>query len=507
MTVMRRRDVLALSAAAVAGAATEAGPARAQGGGGVLRIAVGTSLRSLDPAGTTTGEEYIYDNLVFNGLTRMQEDLKVVPDLAESWNFDEDLKTWTFRLRRGVKFHHGREMTAQDVIATYRRILDPATAAPSRSNYEMIEAMEAPDSHTVVFRLAYPYGGFADILSDRQVKILPQDAIDRLATQPIGTGPFAFRSYTPGDRMILARNPDYFEAPAPRLDGVELRIIPEMSVRLAALQAGDIDVVWELPPENVKSLKDNPGLRVESVATASWDAAIMNNAIPPFNDPRVRRAFHLGLDKRDVVELVLFGEGAPTFSPIPPNHPFFARDIPLNRADPAAARRLLAEAGHRNGVKIPLVVPVGRPVRERLGVTLQQLARPAGFEIEIQRVPFARYSAEVSGKAPFYIDGYFARPTIDTGTYPFLHSKGSWNERLWHYSDPRVDQALEAARLTGDPEKQRPHYIAMQHALAENPPGFFAYAVNFACAYRSAVRDVATHPMRWFDLRRTYLAT
>jgi peptide/nickel transport system substrate-binding protein len=226
----------------------------------------------------------------------------------------------------------------------------------------------------------------------------------------------------------------------------------------------------------------------------------MNNSIAPFNNPLVRRAFHLAVPKADVVEVVLFGAGAPTISPIPPTHPFFAHDAaPPTRADIAGARRLLAEAGHRNGVKVPLVVPVGRPLRERLGVTMQQMARPAGFDLEIQRVPFGRYSAEVSGKAPFYIDGYFARPTLDTATYPFLHSTGSFNSRLWHYNEPRVDRALEAARLTGDPAKD--HYLTMQRVMAENPPGYIAYAVNFACAYRSAVRDVKTHPMRWFDLR------
>jgi len=505
---LKRREVLALPATAAA--AHLALPARGQqggGGGGVLRIAVGSNLRTLDPAKTTNGEEYIFDNLVFSGLTRMREDLRIEPELAESWTYSDDLKEWRFRLRRGVAFHDGRAMTAEDVIASYRRILDPATGSAPRTNYEMIAAMEAPDPYTVVFRLSYPYGGFADILSDRQAKIVPRGAGDALATAPVGTGPFAFRSYTPGDRLVLARNPDYFEPGLPRFDGVELRIMPEMAVRLAALQAGDIDVVWELPPENVRTLKDNRALRVESVATASWDAAVMNNAIAPFGDARVRRAFHLAVAKPDVVELALFGEGAPTHSPIPPNHPFFARDIPVPaRADPEAARRLLREAGHAQGVKVPLIVPVGRPVRERLGVTLQQLARPAGFDIEIQRVPFGRYSAEVAGKAPFYVDGYFARPTLDTGTYPFLHSRGSWNERLWRYSDPRVDEALEAARLTGDAEKQKGHYLALQRALVDNPPGYIAYAVNFACAYRAAVRDVATHPMRWFDLRRGRIA-
>jgi peptide/nickel transport system substrate-binding protein len=460
------------------------------------------NLRGLDPAKTTTGEEYMYNVLVFNGLTRMREDLVVEPELAESWQFSEDLKTWTFKLRQGVAFHHGRQMTADDVVATFTRILDPATASPVRSNFDMIDRMETPDPNTVIFRLKYAYGGFADILTDRQVKILPRDRLDDISTAPIGTGPFRFRSYTPGDRLVVVRNPDYWESGKPRFDQVEMRILPEMAVRIAALQAGDLDAVWDLGPENVRQLREASGVRVESVATASWDGAIMNNAIPPFNDPRVRRAFHLAVPKADVVEVVLFGAGAPTISPIPPTHPFYARDVQLPaRADPAAARRLLAEAGHRNGVKVPLVVPVGRPLRERLGVTLQQMARPSGFDIEVQRVPFGRYSAEVSGKAPFYVDGYFARPTLDTATYPFLHSAGSWNRRLWHYNEPRVDRALEAARLTGDAAKQKEHYLELQRAMAENPPGYIAYAVNFACAYRENVRDVKTHPMRWFDLR------
>ncbi|MBI3516719.1 MAG: ABC transporter substrate-binding protein [Proteobacteria bacterium] len=478
-------------------------PAAAQG---VLRIAVGTSLSTLDPARTTTGEEYIYDNLVFSGLTRMRADLSVEPELAERWDFTPDLKSWTFHLRRGVKFHSGREMVAQDVIKSFERILDPATGAAPRTNYEMIERMTAVDPHTVRFDLKYAYGGFADIMSDRQVKIVPHDGIDALPTQPVGTGPFVFKSYTPGDRLVLARNPAYWEAGAPKLDGVELRVVPEIAVRLAALQAGDLDIIWEVPPEQAKALGGKPGVRVDSVATASWDAAIMNSAIAPFNDPKVRQAFHLAVDKRDVVELTLSGEGAPTHSPIPPNHPFFNKDLPIGKADPRAARQMLAAAGHPNGVKVPLVVPAGRAIREKLGVTLQQLAKPGGFDIEIQRVPFARYNAEISGKAPFYVDGYFARPTVDTSTYPFLHSSGSWNARLFHYKNAQVDEVLDKARLTGKADEQKPLYLALQKHLVDDPPGYIAYAINFVCAYRTTVQGVATHPMRWFDLRAASIA-
>src|SRR5471032_1528929 len=414
MTISRR-TLLGTSLAATTAAAI--GPAHAVGN--VLRIAIGTSLNTLDPMMTTIGDEYIYDNLAFNGLTRIREDLVLEPDLAASWTFSDDIKTWTFKLRTGVKFHDGSELVAEDVVAFFKRMLDKASNAPARSQYDMIEDVSAPDPATVVFKLNIPYGGFADILADRQVKITPRGAAATMATKPIGTGPFKFVSYTPGDRLVLTRNPDYFED-APKLEGVELRIIPEMNVKIAALQAGDIDVVWDLPLDQVKTLGTRADLRVDSVPTASWDAAIMNNTIPPFNDKRVRQAFHLAVDKKDVVELTLFGQGAETISPIPQSHPFYAKDIAIPKADPVAAKKLLAEAGYPNGVKVAIVIPVGRPVRERLGVTLQQLAKAGGFDLQVQRVPFSSFTAEVSGKAPLYIDGFFARPTVDTSMFAFL---------------------------------------------------------------------------------------
>ncbi len=485
------------------GANAQAPQAQAQR---ALRIGIGASLNRLDPLLTTIGDEYIYDNLVFNGLTRMAEDQTIHPDLAASWTYTDDLKRWTFRLRPGVRFHDGTTLVAGDVVALFRRLLDPATNAPSRSNYDMVSSVEAPDDLTVVFTLASPYGGFADILSDRQVKITPRAKVAQLPTQPIGTGPFRFVSYTPGDRLVLERFDGYFEPGMPKLPGVELRIIPEMSSKLAALQSGELDVVWDLPLDQVKPLQARAGLTVESVASGSWDAAIMNNLVPPFNDPKVRRAFNMAVGKADVVELTLFGQGAPTISPIPPTHPFYATSLAPGAPDPAGAKRLLAEAGLAGGVRVPIVVPAGRPVRERLGVTLQQLAKPAGFDLAVQRVPFSSYDAEVSGKAPLYIDGYFARPTIDTSTYPFLHSGGSWNAKLWHYTNPAVDAALTKARLTGDLAVQKTHYAEMQAALTADPCGFFAYSVNFACAYGRGVSGIKTHPMRWFDLRAATLA-
>jgi peptide/nickel transport system substrate-binding protein len=472
---------------------------------GVLKIAIGANLNTLDPARTTLGEEYNYDVLVFNGLTRMTPEMKTEPDLAASWEASEDLKTWTFHLRKGVKFHNGRELVADDVVKSFERVLDPATGSSARSNFTMIEKVAALDPATVRFDLAYGYGGFADILTDRQVKIVPADHIAELPTAPIGTGPFKFVSYTPGDRLVLTRNPDYFEPGLPKLEGVEERIIPDMTVRIAALETGDLDYVWDLPPDQVDKLKANPKLKVENAPAASWDGAILNNEIPPFNDVRVRRALHLAVSKPDLIKIVLFGYGQPTHSPIPPNDPFFDASIPFTKADPVAAKKLLAEAGYPQGVKVPMVIPVGRPVRERLGITIAQLAKPAGFDFDLQRVPYARYTAEISGKAPIYIDGFFARPNIDTAVYPLYYSSGSWNERLWHLKDPKIDEVLDKARVTGDPEQQKALYKAFQREASEQQPGYIAYAADFIVAYRADLKDHKVHPMRWIDLRTASL--
>ena len=356
-----------------------------------LRIGIGASLNRLDPLLTTIGDEYIYCNLVFNGLTRMAEDQTIHPDLAASWTYTDDLKRWTFRLRPGIKFHDGTTMVAADVVALFQRLLEPATNAPSRSNYDMVSSVEAPDDLTVVFTLASPYGGFADILSDRQVKITPRAKVAGLPTQPIGTGPFRFVSYTPGDRLVLERFPEYFEPGLPKLPGVELRIIPEMSSKLAALQSGELDVVWDLPLDQVKPLQARAGLTVESVASGSWDAAVMNNLVPPFNDPRVRRAFNMAVGKADVVELTLFGQGAPTISPIPPTHPFYATNLAPGAPDPAGAKRLLAEAGMAGGVRVPIIVPAGRPgaraPRRHAPATCQaRRVRPRGAACAVQQL-------------------------------------------------------------------------------------------------------------------------
>src|SRR5262249_39069146 len=162
--------------------------------------------------------------------------------------------------------------------------------------------------------------------------------------------------YEPGDRIELVKNPNYFEPGLPKLDTIVLRIIPEAAARIAALNSGSIDLVWALPYEAIEQLKKNQDVVLDSVATATWDGVVLNNARKPFDDVRVRQALALTIDKDQLVQLVLFGQGSPTHSPIPKSHTYFNNELPFPKPDIAKAKQLLAEAGYPSGFEVPMQV-------------------------------------------------------------------------------------------------------------------------------------------------------
>jgi len=401
-----------------------------------------------------------------------------------------------------VKFHHGKDFGSDDVIATFKHIADPATGSSGRTYTDLIDSYEAPDKNTVRFKLKVPYAGFAELMVERQLKIVAADRIDKLSTDPSGTGPFKFKSFTPGDKLELVKNPNYYEKGLPKLDGVVFRIMPENAARVAAMEAGDIDLMWNVPLESIDKMKENQKITVDEVPTSTWDGIVMGNTTKPFDDVRVRRAVLLALDKTQLAAFSVFGHGVPTHTPISPRHPYFNKQLSLKQDIPQA-KKLLAEAGYPNGFKIVLHTPVGRPTRERMGVAVQAMLRQVGIDVEVQRMPYNRFQTEVSGKAPFYMDGYFTRPSIDSSTYPWYHSTGSWNTRMWHFTSKRIDEVLDKARVTKDEKELAKLYQQFQAYAIEDVPGVIAYVMNFANAYKKSVKGFRTHPYLWMDLRNT----
>jgi len=295
----------------------------ASAGESVIRVSANTPVRSLDPAKFSLGAlEYNYALLVYSRLAYFDDELNVIPDLAERWEASEDQKVWTFHLRRGVTFHDGRELDAEDVLATHKRVADPATGSVIRAGVGLIDKAEAPDKYTVRFTLTIPYASWPAITASWQASIVPRNGVETLSTKPNGTGPYKFVSYEPNGSLVLSRNPDYFEPDLPKIDKVEFRIIPDFSTAVAGLERGELDLVWGLPPEHVNKLKDSPSAHVSEVQTGTWEMFGMNSRLAPFDEPKVRQALFKLVDRAAIADIALFGHGAPTVSPIPPYHPF-----------------------------------------------------------------------------------------------------------------------------------------------------------------------------------------
>jgi peptide/nickel transport system substrate-binding protein len=468
-----------------------------------MRISANTPVRSLDPAKFSLGAlEYNYALLVYSRLVYFDADLNPIPDLAERWEASPDQKVWTFHLRKGVKFHDGRELDAEDVLATYRRLADPAIGSVIRTSIGLIDTMDAPDPLTVRFTLKIPYSSWPAITATFQASILPRDHIDAIPTKPDGTGPYKFVSYEPNGMMELVRNPDHFDASAYRFDKVQFKIIPDFTAAVAALESGEVDIVWGLPPEHIEKLANSKVAHAGEVQTGSWEMFGMNQQLEPFDNPKVRQAFFKLIDRAAIADIALFGHGAPTVSPIPPFHALYNRAVPLGEPDPAGAKALLAEAGYPNGLTVPMWMPSQQPLLERMGVALRDLAKAGNLTVELHQVPEDQYNA---ARRPFMINSFFARTTPDTMLYEWYHSTGSWNRNNWHYSNPEVDNILDAARQTGDVDEQKRLYGRFQEIAATEGPGPVLFVVNHAEGVSNKVQGFAASRLSVINLRNVTL--
>ena len=470
----------------------------------VLRVAANTPVRSLDPAKYSLGAiEYNYSLLVYSRLTYFDDKLNVIPDLAESWESSPDQKVWTFHLRKGVKFHNGREVEAQDVIDVYKRIADPANGSLILASIKIAAKIEALDKYTVRFTLSIPYSAWPAITASFQAAILPRDGFDTITTKPIGSGPYKFVSYDPNGSMILRKNPDYFEPGLPKIDRIEFRIIPDFSTAVAALERGELDIVWGLPPEYMDKLANSKVAKVSEVPTGTWMMFGMNEQIPPFENPKVRQAIFKLVDKPTVTDVALFGHGTPTNTPLPPFHPFYDKAIPIQKADPEGAKKLLAEAGFSKGLTLALWMPAQQTLLERMGVALLDTAKLANVTIEIHSVPEDQFRA---APRQMTINNFSARTTPDTMLYEWYHSTGSWNMSNWHYKNPEIDQILDAARQTSDVNEQKRLYTRFQEIASTDGPGVVVFVSNHAEGVSNKVQGFTASPIGVLNLKNVTLS-
>ena len=479
------------------------GPGWAQGDkqGGILRVSVTFGLSTINPIMHISGAEWIATKWMYNNLTRLSVKREVVPDLAESWTSTDAARVWTFKLRPGVKFHSGRELTADDVVATFSTLLDPKTASPYRGEVGPIDRVEAVDKQTVRFLMKAPFGVLPAMLAVPNARIVAREGLGdlkALASREFGTGPFKLKEFVAGDRLVVERFGEYFRKGQPYLDGVILRVFPDPTTELAAFKSKEVDLISGLTPDLFSQVATLPGAEGLAVAGGTFAAVTLPSDKPPFNDNRVREALKLCVDRTLMLAAIHNGQGEvgsdhpvstayPAYSPLPPRPPDIAR-----------ARTLLKEAG-LGGVSFKLFAANSPPIRERIAVVLKEMARPAGFNIDVEVVAYDRYLAQVWNKGVPYVVYYGTRPTADAILMKLYHPKEGLDEGRWAAANPNAIRILEQAREVTEPDRRRRLYAEFLKISRDDGPFILPFFANELNGKWGFVRDYQINPAS-FDL-------
>lgn len=465
--------------------------------GGTLRISVDrdVGVTGLNPFLARVNSEYLLAEALYSGLTRLGPGMSAEPDLAESWNASDDLTEWSFRLRRGVTFHDGSALTASDVAASFAAILDEATGSPARRNTGPIEKVSAPDDSSVVFRLSVPYADLPVALTNPPAKVVPaaviESGLERLDTAAIGSGPFRLASIEPDRLVVLERNDSYYDKARPYLDRIEMVVYPDITAEGSALVAGDVDLMMAAQPAEFARFEGAPGVVPMRVETGQFLSVNMRCDEGPFADMRVRQALGMTVDREAMVARVAQGYGRPgNDTPIAPVHRYHA-DLPLKKRDIAGARALLAEAGYPDGLDLTLTVS-DRRTRTELADAISEMAKEAGFNISVRKIPHAVFLEEVWKNGSFYISFYNFLPTEDAILSLLYTSDASWNET--HWNNPDFDAAVADARSTIDETRRRKLYADAQKLMYRQVPSVIPVFFDHLSARRDYVEGYDLHP-------------
>lgn len=468
-----------------------------------LIAAIAGEPDQLDPHKTTAYFSFEVLENVFDTLVEPDADLEMRPALAQSWTVSPDQLTWTFRLRPGVTFHDGSPLTADDVVFSYRRIIDEKLANVDK--FSAITDVDAADPLTVVIRVKAPtpnlltnLGGFKGmaIVQRRNVES------GQIATHPIGTGPFAFGSQKSGDSIILTANPAYWGG-APQISGVTFRFISEPSTALSALQAGEIDWTDSIPPQRVAQLRDDDSLHLAVTASNDYWYLALNQARAPWNDVRVRQAIAYGIDRDAIVAATSYGTAAANQLAIPEGNPWYT-GYDRYRYDIDTAKRLLAEAGV-TGADMDMLVTSEYPETVTAAQVIADNLAPLGITVNIRTVDFATWLDEQnSGNFDMLMMGWLGNIDPDDFYYAQHHTNGTSNAQK--FSDADVDRLLDAGRVETNREARADIYRRAATIIADkvsyiylyNPSVIQAWATNLS-GYQ-ARRDGA---VRFRDARLT----
>src|SRR5881409_412872 len=434
-----------------------------------LVVQVATEPPGLDltatPASATAA--VVFYN-VQEALVKVDRHGKLVPWLAERWN-TSDNKNYTFFLKRGVRFHNGRELKATDVKFVFDRALNPETKHPAAKQYEAIADIIVKDDYTITFALKTTTANFLLNMARQGSVIYPREAVDTLKSEPIGTGPFKMGEWVRGDRIELVKNPDYHVKGLPKLDRVTFRFIADPNAAMAALKAGDVDAsLFGLGPEHVTDLKNDDRFTVIVGDTTNDVVMAMNNSLKPFTDVRVRRAVTHAVDRPEVLKGVMFGMGKLLGSNVDPLNPYYVDLANAMPYDVGRAKRLLAEAGYPNGFETTLKVTPMYNYTVRAGEIITSQLAKAGVKVRLEQIEWTQWLARVWRESVYDMTIIGHAEAWDIGNYA--------NRRYYfRYDNPKFQETFKQSEVAVSDKARRELYVQMQKQLVEDAPVVFLF--------------------------------
>jgi ABC-type transport system substrate-binding protein len=485
--------------------------------GGTLRLAMSGDMTFFNAnQGPAPGyfTLWVWNN-IFNSLLTMTPppELKVVPELAKSWEVLDGGETWIFHLQEGVKFHDGTDFDAAAAKWNVERILDPETHSWVRPYYTSIDKVEAVDASTLRVRMKEPFGSLDTVLAGyfQGIPMASPKAFETygkdFVRHPTGTGPFILKEWSPGERVILEKNPHYFKPGLPYLDKLEVRIMKDPLTASTALRTGEVDLITAVPVQQALLLERNPDIRVVTGPAMAPTIAFLNMRVKPFDDLRARRAVAgYGIDRAEIAKVAFHGRVQPLVSVLPPGVPDAINLNEMYPYRPDTAKQLLKELGfdEKNPLKFTILVSNADATMADVAALLKSQMAKIGVEAKINVMDSTAAIDRVLVKHDFEMvtSGWGSLLDINMRSVSFF--KGMQSDYMG-IDDPKLEAMVHAWRRTLDPEERGKISADMQRHIADQLEWVNVCGYPFYQAYGKRVKDYPFYNRAFLFLETTWL--